>query len=102
MYVVTNPLNNRLSARTRGENFFHASVFERDNVILWNDPSAKNGDILSTALVERLHDRGEQGHMCTRKYAQANGINIFLHCGLGYHLRRLVQTSVDHFKSGIT
>ena len=56
----------------------------------------------SPFLLEKLTDTGNQGQVGTRQDGQSNHVDIFLDGGIRNHLRRLMQSGVDHLHAGVT
>src|SRR3990170_4917385 len=81
--------------RPRAEDGLHPGFPQLRHVLLGDDPSARDDDVLRPALPEDPHDLREQGHVRAAQAGQADRVDVLLDRGLGDVLRGLAESGVD-------
>ncbi len=84
-----------------GVKIFAADLLELGQVVLRHDAAAKHDHVAGAARLERVDHGRKQRHVRARHDRQPDGVDRFLDGGGRDHLRRLMQTRVDHFVAGV-
>src|SRR5439155_21440008 len=79
----------------RSEDDLDACLLELRDILLRDDPAARNEDVARLPLLQELHDLGEEGHMRPAQAGEADRIDVFLDRGLDDILRGLPQARID-------
>src|SRR5205814_10694030 len=75
---------------------------ERFDVILGNDPAARDQDVIPALCAHQLLDAGNQCHVRSTQDGKTDDVDVFLDRGGRDHLRRLVKAGVNDLHSSIT
>src|SRR5207247_5701163 len=79
----------------RSEDDLNACLLELRDILLRDDPAARDEDVARLPLLQELHDLGEEGHMHPAQAGEADRIDVFMHSGLDDILRSLPQARID-------
>src|SRR5689334_9553463 len=71
------------------------------DVVLGDDPAAKNDDVGGPFAAQRLDDGREERVVRAAHDGETNRVDVLLNRGAGDHLRRLVKTRVDDLEARV-
>src|SRR5437870_5395160 len=81
--------------RPGSEDDLDARLLELRDILLRDDPAARDEDVARLPLLQELHDLGEGGHVRSAQAGEPNRIDVLLDRGLDDILRGLPQARVD-------
>src|SRR5690606_23436413 len=94
--VVGDPGGDGVERRARGEHFGDPRLFQGLDVLFGDDAAAEDDDVGSAAGGQLLDHLGEEGHVRPGERRQPDGVDVFLHGGLGDLGGGLMEARVDH------
>src|SRR5260370_18229401 len=90
------PVDDALERRARGEELGHALLLQRGDVVVGDDAAAEDHDVGGLAPFQLLNDGGKQSHVRARMDGQADDLRVLLQGRVDDHLGRLAEPRVDH------
>ena len=91
-HLIPKELDDGASVGSWLENLLDSSSLEGRNVLVGDDPSSEDQDVLRSFAGQQLQDPGKEMHVCTRENRDSDGIYVLLDRSLDDLLRRLSQT----------
>src|SRR6266849_922673 len=98
--LAHNPLNmfnDRLESGPRSEIARNTLFLQQRLVLVRDNPTAHEQNIVSALLPDELSDLREGSHVSTIEQAHSHNINILINCHLSNLLRRRQKSCVDNF-----
>src|ERR1035438_10631801 len=81
--------------------FFRSQCLESGDVVVGDDPTDQQQDVLSTFGLEEVDDPRDEYQVGPGEQRETEGVRVFLDDGLDDLLGRLVQTRVDDLETGV-
>src|ERR1035438_5791366 len=81
--------------------FFRSQCLESGDVVVGDDPTDQQQDVLSTFGLEEVDDPRDEYQVGPGEQRETEGVRVFLDDGLDDLLGRLVQSRVDDLETGV-
>src|SRR5215510_5426204 len=91
LHVVFDVVDDGFSRRSREENLVDADCLKRGNILIGNDASGDDQNVIDTFFLQEFHNARKDDVMSARKDGKTDAIDIFLKSRIDDLLRSLAK-----------